>query len=324
MFCQRLVSSTTWSGQVRAISSSLLTTFPACSHRTARVATTLAPTGCGSPACEMTPFSASMRSGPTSKITSKPFLNNPRAKVFYSVRSPRRAVRLFPSHWRRSTLMKNVLGLLTLALAGATAISCGGGGSTPGPGPSPTPSMKPALYQPLAVGDTWNYTCGPHPAREGAVRTAATTFPVSDTVTQSIMVNGVTTFALTLQIPDSSGTVNTLTELLANDAQGNTSIYGYLNGSTVNAITPAVIVGAHPAVNEAFNYTGPSGSTVPRVLQGFDSSNPTGLGTFPTVAVYYENGGTTDNYGYVPGIGQVEQDHANFMFDCVIESFHLN
>lgn len=218
-----------------------------------------------------------------------------------------------------SIWMKQVLGLLIFGVAGASALGCGGGGSTQGPGPAP--SVKPGLYQPLAVGDTWNYTCGPHPA--SAFRLAATTFPISDTITQTVTVNGVTTFAMALQIPDSSGTVSTLTELLANDAQGNTSIYGYLNGSTVDAVPPAVIVAANPVLHQAYNYTGPTGSTVPRVFQAFTSSNPTGLGTFPTVAVYYENGGTTDNYGYVPGIGSVEQDHANFTYDCVIESDHL-
>ena len=202
---------------------------------------------------------------------------------------------------------------------------CGGGGGGGAiPNPSPQPSVSPALYQPLAVGNTWTYSCGPHPARALKVRAVSTPFPISDTVTETAVVNGVSVFALALQIPDPSGAITTQTELLANDGQGNTSIYGYLISGTIQPVTPAIIIGANPVVGQSFNYTGPTGSTVPRTLQAFTVSNPTAYGVFQNVAVYYENGGTTSNYGYVRGIGSVEQDHDNFLYDCTLQSYQLH
>ncbi len=47
-----------------------------------------------------------------------------------------------------------------IVVAGLCALlaACGGGGGGGTPGPKPSPPA-PAYYQPLAVGDTWTYTC---------------------------------------------------------------------------------------------------------------------------------------------------------------------
>lgn len=179
---------------------------------------------------------------------------------------------------------------------------CGGGTLSP-PGPPPP-------YLPLAVGNAWRFTCG--------------AFSITDSVLGTVSLAGHTTYEYALQIPDSNGTVTTLVQLLANDAMGNTSIYGYLSRGVVTAVAPTVIIAANPSVNAPFNYPTPGGGTVERAFKGIDSSHPTPLGTFSNdVAVYYEGGGV-NNYGYVSGKGIVERDHANFKFDCLVSSVQLH
>lgn len=185
-----------------------------------------------------------------------------------------------------------VLGV-TLFLA-----ACGGSSHT-----VTQPPPQPQAYLPLAVGNTWNYDCG------GGIT-------ITDMVTQQVNVNGQSTFALQLQFPNAA----TQTFLVANDAQDNTTLYGYLvNGATVS-VAPALYISANPTAQESFNYPLPGGGTVDRVFVLFENTNPTALGVFQ-VASYNDNG-TQDIWGYALGKGIMEQDHGTF--DCKITSFQLH
>ena len=208
--------------------------------------------------------------------------------------------------------------MLAPAILGALLTACGGGGGAGGSAPSTTPSSRPPqLYQPLAVGDSWKYTCHfRNPPGPG-------TFPIANAVTGMQTVNGVATFALELQIVTSPSKIATETMLVANDAAGNTTLYGYVMGGTVLPVSPAVIVAAAPSTTASYNYTGPNGVTVTRTFVSIGSTNPTPLGVF-VVAIYYETGGT-HNYGYALGQGIMEEDHGpNFQYDCVINAVHLS
>ncbi len=192
---------------------------------------------------------------------------------------------------------------------------CGGGGSSPGPNPSPP---APVFYQPLAVGDTWTYTC------HNTQNKSEQPYAIQNSVLGTTTVNGQQVFEFSLQVPSSPTQSTTLVQLLANDAQRNTSIYGYLVGGNVQTITPALIVAAAPgAKGTPYNYAAPDGSTISRIFEGIESSNPTPLGTF-TVAPYFESG-STHNYGYALGSGIVEEDHGpNFLYDCLITTMTLH
>lgn len=192
------------------------------------------------------------------------------------------------------------------ALAVAALQACGGGGTTSSPAPAPTATPKPGVkfYQPLAVGNTWNYTCG---------NNVATT----DSIPAAEPVGSIEGFRLALQFPGGASQ----TQILANNADGSTTLYGYLvNGSPV-FVVPSVIVGANPTPGQQFNYPGPSSGTfVTRSFVGFTTSHLTPLGVF-NVAVYSENGGA-DTYSYALGTGIAEQTHG--AFDCLLASFHLH
>ena len=192
-------------------------------------------------------------------------------------------------------------------VASALLTACGGGGGTgsPSPGATITPP-PPSFYLPLAVGNQWTYDCG-----AGGTK--------SNTVTQTAQVGGLTAFAYAEQIPSQSGTTTQI-QLLANDVQGNTTLYGYLVNGMVAPVTPTLLIAAAPAVNQQFNYPGPNGSTVPRYFRSFDVTNPTQLGTFQ-VAVYYESNGL-HNYGYTLGVGVTEEDQTPY--DCKITSRTLH
>ena len=186
---------------------------------------------------------------------------------------------------------------LFLLLVVALAISCGGSGSK---STQPPPQQ---IYLPLAVNNTWNYDCG-----NGV--------SIMDTVTQTVSVNGKSTFALQLEFPNGP----TQIFLLANDAQGNTTFYGYLVGGTPTPVTPTPYISASPTANESFNYPALNGGTVNRVFVNFEPTNQTPLGVFQ-VASYNDNG-TQDIWGYAVGKGVMEQDHGSF--DCKITAFQLH
>ena len=182
---------------------------------------------------------------------------------------------------------------VTLLLAG-----CGGGGSQGATPPTPP-------YLPLAVGNTWSYACNNNGGS------------ITDTVTQTVTVNGQPTFAMQMQFPN--GPDQTL--LLANDAQGNTTFYGYLVNGTAMPETPSLYVSANPTKGETFAYAALGGGTVDRVFADFTVTNPTALGVF-NVAVYNEGG--VPAYGYTTGKGVTEQDHNYPQFDCTITSMTLH
>ncbi len=192
--------------------------------------------------------------------------------------------------------MRNLTSLLFLLVLGLL-LSCGGSGS------QSTPPPPPQFYLPLALNNTWSYDCG------GGVS-------ITDTVTQAVTVSGTSTFALQLEFPNGP----TQTFLLANDAKGNTTFYGYLVSGAPKTVTPTPYISASPTANESFNYPAINGGTIDRVFVNFENTNQTPLGIFQ-VASYNDNG-KQDIWGYAAGKGVMEQDHGSF--DCKITAFQVH
>jgi hypothetical protein len=166
------------------------------------------------------------------------------------------------------------------------------------------------IYQPLAVGNYWKFTCN-H------------LFPIVDRVTSTFHVKGQLVYALSLQIPSSPTKSVRVIQLLANDKKGNTWIYGYLIGGKVHAVKPAEIVAAKPVPYTYYDYPAPTHGKIPRLFLNFENTNKTPLGTF-RVAPYFESA-RTHNYGYSLGRGVMEEDHGpHYRYDCLIEKFVLH
>lgn len=208
--------------------------------------------------------------------------------------------------------------ILTLTVITSALAACGGGGGGTNTPPNPTPSPVRQLYQPLAAGDSWTYTC------HNTQNKAEQPYEIHNSVLGTATVDGKTVYEFSLQIPSSPTQSTTVVQLLANDAQANTWIYGYMVSGNVQTITPAEIVAWSPGgKGTAYNYTGEDGAVIDRVFEGVESSNPTPLGTF-TVAPYFESSGT-HNYGYAYNDGIVEEDHGpNFQYDCLITTMNLH
>ncbi len=225
--------------------------------------------------------------------------------------------------------------MLRKVFAGAALIllaACGGGGSGSGGtamplgiGPTPTPNPQANFYEPLALGDSWTYTCKDI---KGGGENGGNPFTITDSVVGTTTTAGKTVFEFSLQIPQVPSTplqIVTEIQLLANDAGGNVTLYGYLINGTVKSVTPTLVVAANPPgqQHKAFNYPGPNGNTIDREYVGFEPSNPTPLGTFE-VAPYFESN-ATHNYGYALGTGIVEEDHGpNFEVDCLVTAVTLH
>ncbi|HKW45141.1 MAG TPA: hypothetical protein VJN22_05740 [Candidatus Eremiobacteraceae bacterium] len=220
--------------------------------------------------------------------------------------------------------MKWLLGFVALALL---LDACGGGGgstSVPGPPPGPSPSPTPTIFfQPLAVGDTWTYAC-----YMGTPSPGASTFPKTNKVLGTAMVHGTQTFEYAQQIPSSPTQSTTVIQLLANDATGNTLIYGYLpnvGGSPQPLASPVVIVAQSPGPPLSIDdYPAEHGGTVQRIYCCHGNTNPTVFGVY-VVNEYFEGShilnNTTDGYGYALGQGVMEEDHiltAPQRIDCLI------
>jgi len=195
-----------------------------------------------------------------------------------------------------------VCAIIVVCLIVALLISCGGGGGASTKQPPPPPAQ---FYLPLAVGNTWTYACNHNGGN------------LTDTVTQTVAVNGQQTFAMQMQFPNGP----TQTFLLANDTQGNTTFYGYLVNGTAMPVTPTPYIAANPTVGQAFNYPALGGGTINRTFTSFTVTNPTALGVF-NVAVYDEGG--LPAYGYTQGQGVTEQDHNFPQFDCTVTSIKLH
>jgi len=214
----------------------------------------------------------------------------------------------------------------TWALRGATLAgilwlgSCGGGGGS-SPGPTPPPA-SPVPYLPLKVGDVWTYAC-----YLGTPAPGASAFPKTNQVLGTVTVNGTLTYEYAQQLPSSPTNSTTQIQLLANDGQQNTVLYGYMANPTASPqpVTPTVIVAQHPGGNgSVFDYPSEAGGVVSRFFFGNGVTNPTVFGVLP-VSEYFEGSHNintaTDGYGYLLGRGVMEEDH-NFntpqRIDCII------
>ncbi len=217
----------------------------------------------------------------------------------------------------------------TLLITAMLLTACGGGGTGGGTAPptaTPAPTATPLQdYLPLAVGNTWSYTCTfRNPPMPGS-------FPKTSSVTGTQMVNGVQTYVFALQIVSSPSQFTTWNMLLANDAKGDLMLYGYLVNGSVQAITPTVIVAANGTPGKQYTgyyYPAPDGSAVHRYFYGNELTNPTPLGTFH-VAAYFENNGSWDTrgYGYTLGQGITEDSQAPDnpeQYDCLVNAIQLH
>jgi hypothetical protein len=176
-------------------------------------------------------------------------------------------------------------------------------GTTSSPALAPSPFRGLKFYLPLAVGNTWTYTCG------GGVT-------LTDSISAAQPVGSIEAFRFVLQFPGGSSQ----TQLLANNADGTTTLYGHIfNGNPVFVVPEAIIV-VDPAPGQSFNYRGPLGNEVSRNFVSFRMTHVTPLGIF-NAAVYTENGGT-DTYSYALGTGIAEQTHGTS--DCLLASVHLH
>jgi hypothetical protein len=199
------------------------------------------------------------------------------------------------------------------AAALSAFVGCGGGsGASPALGISPPPiaSPSPKPFLPLAVGDVWTYAC-----YLGTPAPLASTFPKTNQVLGTTDVGGTQTFEYAIQIPSSATLSTTEIQLLANDAAGDTIIYGYVAspGAAPSPLaSPAFIIAHAPTAGETFDYDSQAGSAVSRFFWGTESTHETALGTF-TVDAYFEGShsvsGATDGYGYAAGLGSMEEDH---------------
>ncbi len=193
----------------------------------------------------------------------------------------------------------------------------------PGPTPPPGPSPSPQPYLPLAIGNTWTYAC-----YLGTPAPGASTFPKTNQVIGSTTIGGTLTYEYAEQIPSSPTLSTTQIQLLANDANHNTILYGYMANPTAppTVVTPTVIIAVSPGPSNApFDYPAEGGGTVSRIFCCNGPTNETTFGVF-TVAEYYDGShsllSATDGYGYARGKGVMEEDH-NFnnpatRIDCVV------
>ncbi|HLJ83347.1 MAG TPA: hypothetical protein VKT51_04105 [Candidatus Eremiobacteraceae bacterium] len=221
--------------------------------------------------------------------------------------------------------MKWMLGLVGLVtLLAACGGGGGGGGGLPGPRPSPSPTIM-QFYQPLAVGDAWTYKC-----YLGTPAPGASSFPKTNRVIGSVTVNGTLTYEYQEQIPSSPTQSTDEIQLLANDAAGDTLLYGYMAtaGSSPQPLaSPVVIQAASPGpAGKFYDYPAENGGTISRFYWGTGPTNPTTFGVYQ-VNEFFEGshmiGTSTDGYGYAYGQGVMEEDH-NFntpnRIDCVISA----
>ncbi|HYK53695.1 MAG TPA: hypothetical protein VEV38_09225 [Candidatus Eremiobacteraceae bacterium] len=204
---------------------------------------------------------------------------------------------------------------------------CGGGGNS-GSLPAPLPSpASPRPFLPLKAGDAWTYAC-----YLGTPAPSASTFPKSNQVIGSTVVNGTTTFEYQVQIPTSPTQSTSQIQLLANDAAGNTLIYGYMSspGASPMPVTPTIIIAQNPGPNlTTYDYPAEGGGTVSRVFCCTTPTHQTVFGVFE-VDAYYDGSHTVDQapdgYGFAVGLGSMEEDHnfndpdPNKRIDCLITS----
>lgn len=176
-----------------------------------------------------------------------------------------------------------------------------------------------ALFQPLAKGDSWTYSCRDI---KGGGENGGNPFSFTDRVLRYVTARGQRLSEFELHVPVvPSKPLKIVTEvmLLANNQRGDLWIYGYvLHGKLVLKKPTKIVSAVNPPKGATFNYPGPFGKPVSRFFYGYIPTNPTPLGTF-TVADYEESSATND-YGYAHGKGIMEEDHGpNFEVDCLIQ-----
>jgi len=175
---------------------------------------------------------------------------------------------------------------------------------------------------PLRDGELWTYAC-----YLGTPTPGASTFPKTNQVIGHTTVGATTVYEYAQQMPTSPTQSTTQIQLLANDANDNTLIYGYMANPTATpeVVTPTIIVAANPGPSNApFDYPGQDGGTVSRVFCCNTVTNETAFGVIP-VSAYFDGSHNvemaTDGYGYAAGKGVMEEDHEfNQMprIDCVV------
>ena len=207
--------------------------------------------------------------------------------------------------------------LAALSALGSCA-SAGDGARQPPPAPAAVHSN---LYQPLAVGDRWKYTCRDV---KGGGENGGNPFTIEDRVVGTARIGTREAFEFAREIPivpSAPLEIEKTTMLLANDPKGNLQLYGYVVAGKVRAVKPATIVSSvTPQKYQRFDYTGSNGKRVQRLFCCIEPTNPTPLGVF-TVADYEESDATND-YGYARGVGVAEEDHGpNYEVDCRIEAY---
>lgn len=183
--------------------------------------------------------------------------------------------------------------------------------------------QKSQLYQPLAVGDSWKYTCRDV---KGGGENGGHPFVIYHRVTGKMVVKSTTFYELFLEIPQvPSKPLKILHEtlLLSNDARGNLWLHGFLvKGKIQESQSSKLVANATPVKGTKFDYRDPAGKRISRIFCCIELSNRTPLGIF-TVADYEESAATHD-YGYSRGTGVVEEDHGpNYEVDCLIKSVTL-
>jgi hypothetical protein len=187
-----------------------------------------------------------------------------------------------------------------------------------------TPLADGDHYQPLAIGDSWKYTCRDV---KGGGENNGNPFPLYHKVLGSTQVGTQRVYDFSLQVPQVPSRplkIDTEIMLLNNDTHGNLWLYGYLVRGSVHKVHAAEIVSAAtPRKGAKFDYTGPNAKTISRIFCCIEETNKTPLGIF-TVADYEESANTHD-YGYAKGTGIAEEDHGpNYEVDCLIEAVTLH
>jgi hypothetical protein len=179
-------------------------------------------------------------------------------------------------------------------------------------------------YQPLAIGNSWKYTC-----RDvtGGGENNGNPFPLYHKVIGATKVGTQRVYEFSLQVPQVPSRplrIDTEIMLLNNDTHGNLWLYGYFVHDSVHKVHASEIVSAAtPAKGAKFDYTGPNRKSISRIFCCIEETNKTPLGLF-TVADYEESANTHD-YGYAKGTGIAEEDHGpNYEVDCLIKAVTLH
>jgi hypothetical protein len=218
-----------------------------------------------------------------------------------------------------------LLAAAALSLGSCAAANSPNATSDFGPAAVTSPAVaRRNLYQPLAVGDSWTYTCRDI---KGGGENNGNPFTIYDKVLGTVKVGrqNFSEFSLQVpQVPSKPLKIDTQIMLLTNAPNGDLWLRGYLVSGKLHVVKVAKIVSAAtPQKGAKFGYEGPNGKPVSRIFCCIEQTNRTPLGIF-TVAAYQESANTHD-YGYAKGTGIAEEDHGpNYEVDCLIKAVTLH